>query len=153
MLCFRLCVAHWALSSDGVYSESKGLLAISYITQGVTQGAINNQSSIQMYCRRDLGGFFYRGKAPVNNSRHCLQRNFPKSWLMFAAYFNRLIIKEYLLLFRLLVTSEVHVGILRHMYTCTSDVNRDYSRWNIKRTKLNMTYFYYPVRYSVVLFY
>lgn len=107
-----------------MYSQSKGLLTISYITQGVTQGAINNKSSIQMYCRRDLGFFFYRGKAPVNYSRHCLQRNFPKSWPMFAAYFNRLIIKEYLLLFRLQVTTEV--GILRHMYT--SDVFRDYSR-------------------------
>lgn len=97
---------------------------ISYITPDrVTRGAVNNHL-FKCIVGKIWVFFFYRGKAPVNNSCHCLQRNFPKSWPMFAAYFNRLIIKEYLLLFRLQVTTEV--GILRHMYT--SDVFRDYSR-------------------------
>lgn len=56
---------------------------------------------------------------------------------MFVVYFNRLIIKEYLLLFRFLVIIEV--GILWYMYIL--DVNCDYLRWNIKRIKLNMIYF------------
>lgn len=68
---------------------------------------------------------------------------------MFVVYFNRLIIKEYLLLFRFLVISEV--GILWYMYIL--DVFCDYLRWNIKRIKLNMIYFYYFVRYLVVFFY
>lgn len=68
---------------------------------------------------------------------------------MFVVYFNRLIIKEYLLLFRFLVINEV--GILWYMYIL--DVFCDYLRWNIKRIKLNMIYFYYFVRYLVVFFY